>query len=226
MLFKDLPSLPPLRRVSGSIRVEIEEEEKLLSIPEFEALTNFAFVPQLDFGDRKTLQRLAARTEQLHKRGEFTRHQLWLGSYYRKEIESLFLPDIIFRWIDPDIGWGVFAHRPFKKREFIGEYCGKVRKRRREDRKNAYCFEYAAAAGVPTPYIIDAQNQGGIARFINHSDTPNLLSTLATFDRISHIILLANEPIPKGAQLLYDYGPDYWSTRKRPQHLDSLKQIG
>lgn len=218
--FKSDPKpLPPLPRVRGSISVEIEGREKRLPIEEFEALTACTFIPQLDFEDEKILQKLADRTEQLHRRGELTRHQLWMGSYYRKEIESLFLPDVFLRWIDPDIGWGVFANRPFKKMEYIGEYSGKVRKRRREDKKNAYCFEYVAAAGVPTSYTIDARDQGGIARFINHSDVPNLLSTLATFDRISHVILIANEPISKGAQLLYDYGPDYWSRRKRPKQF-------
>lgn len=71
------------------------------------------------------------------------------------------------------------------------------------------------------PYNIDAQDQGGITRFINHSFTPNLLTTPATFDEITHILLLTNEPIPRGAQLLYDYGSDYWEARKGLQRIDS-----
>ena len=100
--------------------------------------------------------------------------------------------------------------------EFVAEYAGKVRKWRKEDNKNAYCFEYVLVQGIKTPYTIDAMEQGGVARYINHSDTPNLVSALATFQNVSHVILYAKEPIPKGAQLSYDYGPAYWSKRSPP----------
>lgn len=222
IFFKKRPTeVPPItqRKIEGFIFVEKMGEKKLLSIPEFESLTKAAFIPVLDFQDFSVYRDVADRIEKLKKKGELTQEQLWLGSYYKNEMLSLFFPDVIVRWIDDSLGWGVFAAKAFKKMEFIAEYCGKVRRRKRADRHNAYCFEYVGAPHVPTPYTIDAQDQGGIARFINHSAQPNLRSVLATVDGISHVILIVDRPISKGTQLLYDYGSDYWHHRTKPRGL-------
>ncbi|MBU6446539.1 MAG: SET domain-containing protein-lysine N-methyltransferase, partial [Verrucomicrobia bacterium] len=154
-----------------------------------------------------------------YRKGELTVEQAWLGKYFESDIVNQKEPHVAIRYIDPQLGWGVFALQDFRKMEFVAEYVGKVRKRKKEDEKNAYCFEYALCAGLSSPYTIDAQEQGAVARYINHSDTPNLNSALATFDHLSHVILFAKEPIAKGAQLCYDYGPDYWSKRNAPRSL-------
>lgn len=193
-----------------------EKEGKQLSLEEFEKLTGARWIPQLDFEDFHIFSDIAKDALKLHKKGEMTLEQLWLGRYYKKEISSCFMPDVAIRWIDPILGWGVFALRDFKKMQFIAEYTGKVRKRKKSDVKNAYCFEYLVVQGIHSPYTIDAMDQGALARYLNHSATPNLNSSLATFDNVSHVILYAKEPIAKGSQLCYDYGPDYWSKRTAP----------
>ena len=202
------------------IQVQQNGEDRLLTIPQFEELTGAAFVPKLAFENLAIQENISEKTQKIHKKGELTREQLWWGSYYKKEIQTMFFPEVTVRWIDDSIGWGVFAAKGFKKGEFITEYSGKVRPRRRQDKKNSYCFEYAIAPHVATRFTIDAETQGGIGRFINHSDRPNLLSTLATYEWISHVILIANAPIQAGEQLCYDYGPDYWSRRSKPKNLD------
>jgi uncharacterized protein len=202
------------------IRIQKNGALRLLTVPQFEELTGSAFIPQLDFEAFGTLLEILEKTQKIHKKGELTKEQLWWGSYYKKEIQTMFFPEVTVRWIDDSIGWGVFADKDFKKGEFIVEYAGILRQRRRQDQKNSYCFEYAIAPHVPTRFTIDAETQGGIGRFINHSDRPNLFSALATFDWISHVILIANEPIQIGEQLCYDYGPHYWSRRAKPKKLD------
>ncbi len=197
----------------------IEKEGNLIALPEFEKLTGAKWRPKLDFEEYKTLFSLAKKGAKLHKKGEMTLEQIWLGSYFQKEILADALPDVAIRWIDPYLGWGVFANRNFRKMEFIAEYVGRVRKRKRADKKNAYCFEYVLVQGEKTPYTIDAMDQGALARYINHSPNPNLISGLATFENISHVILYTKEPIAKGTQLCYDYGPDYWSKRLPPLPL-------
>lgn len=191
----------------------IEKENKKLTLDELEKESGAQWISRLDFEAVDPLLKMGAK---LHKKGEMTLEQLWLGRYFQKEILSQSVPDVILRWIDPVMGWGVFANRDFKKRQFIAEYVGKVRKRRREDSKNAYCFEYVIVQGFNTSYTIDALDQGALARYINHSDHPNLLSALATFDNLSHVILYTKEPVVKGEQLCYDYGPDYWAKRMAP----------
>lgn len=197
----------------------IEKEEELLSLEQFEKCVGAKWIFKLDFETPALFSTLQKQGSKLHAKGEMTREQIWLGRYFQKEILSSDLPDVAIQWIDPILGWGVFAMRDFKKMEFIAEYVGTVRKRKKADVKNGYCFEYLLASGSSSPYTIDALDQGGLARYINHSGDPNLLSSLATLDHISHIILYAKEPIAKGEQLCYDYGPDYWAGRMAPISL-------
>lgn len=199
--------------------MNFEKDGRKLSLEEFEKLTGAKWTPKLEFENEKILPYLKRQCEKLYEKGELTIEQTWLGKYYQKELTTPTIPNVVIRYIDPQLGWGVFALQDFKKMQFIAEYVGKVRKRRKEDEKNAYCFEYVLCQGFPTPYTIDAQDQGAVSRYINHSQTPNLNSTLATFECLSHVILFAKEPIAKGAQLCYDYGPDYWSKRKAPLSL-------
>lgn len=179
-------------------------------------ITDTTFSNQLEFENEGVRNKIHKKIEKLYKKGELTRQQLWFGAFYKKEIESLFIPDVEIRFINDRLGWGVFAARDFAKCEFIAQYSGRVRKSRRSDRTNAYCFEYTLANGVKTPYTVDAQDQGGIGRMINHSEYPNLQSSLATIDFINYIILITNRPVRKGEQFCYDYGPDYWSHREKP----------
>jgi len=218
--FRKPPPLPSLPKYTGKLLVEKEGIQEWLSRESFEQLTGTSFIPHLDFADAKIRADLERRGAKFHKKGILTREQLWLGSYYQKEISSCFIPDVAIRWIDPQLGWGVFANRDFKKMEFIAIYAGELRRWIKADNKNSYCFTYVVAEGYPTPYTIDARDQGGIGRFINHSSTaPNLMPALATFSHITQIVFYAKEPIPKGAQLFYDYGPDYWAKRNAPLDL-------
>ncbi|MBI3901115.1 MAG: hypothetical protein HY324_03065, partial [Chlamydiia bacterium] len=100
--------------------LNIEKEGILskVSIAEFEKEMGCRLIPHLQIKDVSLLHKIAKKTRKLHQKGELTRRQLWFGSYYRQEITSFYLPDVVFRWINPEIGWGVFANRPFRKGEF------------------------------------------------------------------------------------------------------------
>ena len=204
---------------SVALLVDQKGESKLLTVKEFEAFFQLKFSPGLDFLDLSLLGKIRKKTIALQNKNRLTRDQLWMGAYFKREILSLSMPSVTLKWVSPDIGWGVFARTAIKKMTFIGEYGGKVRKRTKEDTKNGYCFEYIFAEKDTSSYIIDAQDQGGIVRYINHSSAPNLLSALATVDGITHVILIAKETISAGSQLLYDYGDDYWKFRCPPKPL-------
>lgn len=196
-----------------------EKEGRILSLEEFEKLTGAQWKTKLEFESPKILSDLLRQGEKFYEKGELTLEQVWLGKYFQKEISSGMVPNVALHYIDPKLGWGVFASQDLKKMQFVAEYVGKVRKRQKKDEKNAYCFEYIVTSGAATPYTIDASEQGALARYINHSDHPNLEASLATFEHLSHVILYVKEPIAKGTQLCYDYGPDYWSKRKPPLSL-------
>jgi len=207
---------PVLTKEKPHYRLLVERGgvQEAVSVEQFEQITGIQFIPHLE-GDLHKIQKKM-------KKGTPTRAQGWLGAYFKSEILEATMPDVLFRHIDPELGWGVFAARPFKEREFIAEYAGTLRKRRRSDKKNAYCFEYIVTPDQSTRYVIDAREQGGVARFINHSSEPNLQSALATVDGISHVILYTLRPIAEGEQLSYDYGPDYWASRRAPIALPNM----
>lgn len=174
---------------------------------------------KLEFESPELLSTIQEKMSNLHAKGKLSKRELWLGSYYGRELQSAHFPDVRISWINSQVGWGVFANRHFKKGEWIGEYCGLVRKRRKKDRLNAYCFEYRLSQEVATKYLIDAENQGNLARFINHSSNPNLITDLVYCNGLPHVILTVKNPVAKNEQLLYDYGPDYWSCQGLPLGL-------
>ncbi len=200
--------------IQYEINCLFNKEGICVSVAEFEAVAQFSFVPQLLFCSESLSAKICKKTAKLQGKKKLSREQLWFGSYYRNEILFAKAPSIEVRWIDRRIGWGVFAAKDFSKMEFVTEYHGLVRPRKRSDRENAYCFEYALSSEERTPYNIDAESQGGVSRFINHSEAPNLRSALATVDGVCHVIFIVDKPIAKGEQLFYDYGSDYWAQRK------------
>jgi len=114
-------------------------------------------------------------------------------------------------------GWGVFSTEPINKNKRIVTYDGeKIPNKeslKREDRYlkkgHIWCFKLNRLS------VRDAAVGGNIARFINHSCTPNCY-TLALGDQIW---IIAARNIRKGEELLYDYmtdGPGHIQCRCRP----------
>jgi SET domain-containing protein len=183
--------------------MKFERDLQEISLSEFEKLTGARWINQLCLSRPIPLRR---------KR----REALWLGAYFQKEIREGKESDVAIRWIDTTLGWGVFALRDFRKMEYIAEYAGRVRRRKWwGEGKNGYCFEYLANPF----YTIDALEEGGIGRYINHSANGNLESGSAIVDEVSHIVFYTRRAIAKGEQLCYDYGPDYWADRPGPMPI-------
>jgi hypothetical protein len=195
--------------------IVVDKAGNVTDVDDLSVVTQIPYVPHLAFDSFRTLQHVVRKNRQLKKKKLFSTQQMWLGSYFEKEVLEGFLPCLSLRWVSDEIGWGVFAEQDFKATDFIAEYSGIFRRRKKEDSTNAYCFECPFVRGEPSRYLIDAKSQGGISRYINHSDTPNVVSALATVSDLSHIVLCVREPIKKGTELRYDYGAEYWKKRKK-----------
>jgi len=193
-----------------SILIFKKDVVQKINLDELYTTTGVPYLPGLEFINFRTLQKIKKKT--LLKEMDLSHR--WLSVYFRKELLRGALPKLSLRWVDEKMGWGVFAEQEFQAYEYIAEYAGLVRKRKREDSKNSYCFEYPM--GEHSPYIIDAQDMGGISRYVNHSDQPNLSSLSIHVEGIHHIILHTIKKITKGCQLCYDYGPTYWELRPKP----------
>lgn len=133
----------------------------------------------------------------------------WNLALFKRELAGI-RQKMSVRPIDELKGAGLFANNTLFEMTCVGEYVGVVKKRdRKKDRDNSYIFEYAIDT-FDTGYVIDAQKQGNHTRFINHSDTPNLLSRWLLIDNLPRIIFFTNRRVEKEEELTVDYGPYYW----------------
>jgi len=179
------------------------------SEPEFE------YLPELIFEHVSVERKIEKKCRKALKKELVSIRQKWMGAFYAKEIEEKKALDLEVRWIDAQIGYGVFTRQKIKKGAFIGEYTGIVRKKRFWERKqdHDYSFEYLIGEEEKSLYYIDAKASGNITRFINHSDLPNLEPAAVIYREKIHIILFALKEIQPDMELSYDYGTDYWAKR-------------
>ena len=100
-------------------------------------------------------------------------------------------------------GYGVFTVDPINKNKRIVEYAGqKIATAESNDREarylrngNIWCFR------INRRLSVDANVGGNVARFINHSCTPNCYSTV-----IGHsVVICAARNIAAGEELTYNY---------------------
>jgi SET domain-containing protein len=103
-------------------------------------------------------------------------------------------------------GWGVFATEPINKNKRIIDYAGEKirnsvslpREIRYLKRGHIWCFK------LNRLYVRDAAVGGNIARYINHSCTPNCYTRIIG----ETIWIIAARNIKKGEELTYDYSTD------------------
>lgn len=104
-------------------------------------------------------------------------------------------------------GLGLFATRPFKKGERIIEYFGRTLTNAEEySSRSKYLFE------VNSRKTIDGATRSNIARYINHSCTPNCEPEIVR----GHIYIDAIKSIKTGEEFVYDYGEEYFNEHIRP----------
>lgn len=144
-----------------------------------------------------------------------------LGKQFIEKIKAAYIPDVSIRWVDENVGYGLFAEEIIESGSYVGEYTGQVREndiRRYLEPLNNYCYEYPVLDSVGRSFVIDAI-QGNLTRFINHSFTPNLRPVHVYYDGFYHLIFLAVQKIESGTQLLFNYGQNYWYLRGKPSEM-------
>ena len=100
-------------------------------------------------------------------------------------------------------GWGVYATQDIPKNKRIIDYCGEKithkeslkREAKYLEKGRIWCFT------LNTRWVIDAGVGGNVARFINHSCTPNCWTEVAD----TTIWIRASRHIYPGEELTYDY---------------------
>ncbi|CAN8239613.1 unnamed protein product [Cochlearia groenlandica] len=147
-------------------------------------------------------------------------------------------------------GWGLRSLDHIRAGSFICEYAGEVKdkdKLRSDQEEDEFVFdtsrvynsfkwnyepalvdedpsnEVSEEFSLPSPLLISAKNFGNIARFMNHSCSPNVLWQPVTREgnneSVVHIAFFAIRHIPPMAELTYDYGV---STTSEPRESSLL----
>ncbi|XP_062089239.1 histone-lysine N-methyltransferase, H3 lysine-9 specific SUVH6-like [Humulus lupulus] len=118
--------------------------------------------------------------------------------------------------------WGVRSRSYILKGSFVCEYIGEVLHDKVIQNKinNLYskpsweggsvCLLTYSQVSFPTyNFTIDATLHGNVARFINHSNSPNLRAQYVLYDhsdvKMPHVMLFAVKDIPPLQELTYDY---------------------
>ncbi len=183
---------------------------------------HFQYFTQNRFESEAARAELLERGMRAFRAGCVSKKSVAMGEMYRSLMEMHhFVPSEV-RWIDENIGCGLFAAESIGVHQFVGEYTGLVRKNNRRyiEPLNHYCYEYPILDELGRSHVIDATS-GSLARFINHSKMPNLKPTYVFLDGFFHVIFVALKKISVGEQLCYNYGPSYWYIRPQPVEIDS-----
>jgi uncharacterized protein len=102
-------------------------------------------------------------------------------------------------------GLGMFATKPFKRRDYIATYRGphitNEESEKREQRGATYMF------ALSKTHTIDGSPRYNIARYINHSCRPNA----EPVGRNGGIVIVASKKIEPDEEITYHYGKDYFS---------------
>ncbi|KAF2281047.1 histone H3-K4 methyltransferase Set1 [Westerdykella ornata] len=105
--------------------------------------------------------------------------------------------------------WGLYAQENIAANDMIIEYVGeKVRQRVADLREAKYDMQGVGSSylfRIDEDTVIDATKMGGIARFINHSCTPNCTAKIIRVDGTKRIVIYALRDIGQDEELTYDY---------------------
>lgn len=183
---------------------------------EFEQVFGVRYLPTLEFANWRAENYLRKKCARAHKKGRIEKLTLWLGQLHKKEVARGADVDLTIKWIDEQMGYGLFTNKKIPAWHYIGEYTGLLRRRGLLKRDvNDYCFQYPREWSTTKAFTIDSEDQGNYTRFINHSDGPNVESRSFFHDGVFHIAFRSTQEIEAGSELTYDYGEIYWNNRKK-----------
>lgn len=199
---------------------ELHPERNFYSIPELEKRLKFKFIAKNSFETLNEQKVVKAKGIEKWENNEISSEEQENGKNFKDKIETAYIPSVSIRWVNKEVGYGLFVEEDLPLGCYVGEYTGIVRQNNRRyfEPLNNYCYKYPVPDDIGRSYVIDA-TQGNLTRFINHSFEPNLKPTYAFFNGFFHLIFLVINPIKKGSQLTYNYGKNYWYIRNQPFNL-------
>jgi len=207
-------------RTPKMLKIDLGEGIKKIVPSEFSHFFETVYYPHLAFQSPEQLLQKLRESPWLityTALGKTIREE---GLKYQAEIATGYVADTVIKWIDDEIGYGLFAGVDFFPNTYIAEYVGEIRQIQRFRKNlNSYCFHYPTRFFSWNYTVIDALYKSNESRFINHSDMPNLQPRWLYDRGLLHLALFSSSFIPKGTQLTFNYGKDYWEDRSGKQNL-------
>jgi hypothetical protein len=185
-------------------------------IDDFEENFGISYLETVAFQGYPFLQKVVTCCPLLLRYTFLGKEHRYLGSYYRQKLMHGFIAPVSIRWIDEEMGYGLFAEADFAKDTYVGEYAGVVRLiLRGKPDLNGYCLHYPSRFFSYDYFVIDALRAGNETRFMNHSDAPNV-QCISLVDRdLCHVGFFTTRAIAKGEEITFNYGKDYWRKRNK-----------
>lgn len=191
-----------------------------ISKEEFKTHFDVEYASSLRFRDYQSLKDTIGNMPLLFKINALTTRFRENKIKWSKQLDEGAVAKVSIRWINEEIGYGLFAEEPLLKGAWIGEYTGLVRQlwRHHQDH-NPYCLHYPTILWSIKYHIVDSLWIGNELRFINHSDEPNLEPEYILDRGLLHFALFAKRDIKEGEQLFFDYGEAFWKGSKKKLKL-------
>lgn len=126
---------------------------------------------------------------------------------------------IYIRWINDIVRYGMYASKPFHRRDILGVYAGLVT-RQLTDLEYAWEFNYLVDVldneDKKIRVCIDAKHMGNYMRFANHRDTnQNGDQLYVVYNDLWHVLYIAQTDINLHDQIFVNYGQGYWENKKK-----------
>lgn len=204
------------KRQKQKIKVTFQGEKQQQTLTELQFSKEFGcdYLPLVTFNSYEELQIVAKSAPRSLKSYFFGGEAKRLASLYRQELWAGAFHNIEIRWIDSIIGYGLFTSEQIPAGTYIGTYSGYIHRIKRNEEKNhTYCFHYPTRLFSRGTYVIDSLEGGNVLRFANHSDIPNMEPKILYDRGLQHIAFFTTDVVPKGMQLMFNYGKDYWQRR-------------
>lgn len=202
------------------IQLKDESKPKMMDLLQFEATFNIVYRPQLVFLNYSDIKNVTSHLPYLLRWELLASENYEMYEQCSNALTHGTTAKVMIKWIDDILGYGLFADEDLAADTYIGEYTGKVKKVNPfVPDLNGYCFNYPMSWFSLNQYVIDAQDEGNVTRFINHSVIPNLKPFCIVHNKLLYQVFFAKHKIKKGTQLTWNYGEDYWRYRKMVRNI-------
>lgn len=180
--------------LSTSLDDEIDRDNPLLlSINELMTRFSFIYTNQLIFQHERDFRNLPLLNYEFIT-SDFDSFNIYSQLSTSSKLSLLpqtpSLKNITLKFIDEDIGYGLFSSIDIEQGYIIGEYTGVVSRNRNTPMNGLsdYSVFYPSNDGS---FEIDAKEYGNITRFINHSSTPNVKFHTILEHHVPHVLCVS-----------------------------------